>query len=59
MAVEGTREKILVIRGKRLVRGAKDEEEAAVKEFRKVFALDLSSAIDKISVVLEDGVLVV
>jgi HSP20 family protein len=64
VAVEGARDKLLVIRGKRELRGAKkaDAEDGTAanrKEFRKVFALDSSSVIDKISVVLENGVLTV
>lgn len=62
VAVEGAQDKLLVVRGKREMGGKSkdaDEKIPTSKEFRKVFALDSSSVVDKISVVLENGVLMV
>ncbi|CAB9529080.1 response to heat [Seminavis robusta] len=60
VAVEGVKEKLLVVRGQRDLGGSKDEDgKVPTKDFRKVFALDSTSVIDKISVILENGVLTV
>jgi HSP20 family molecular chaperone IbpA len=65
VVVDGARDKLLVISGKRELRGGAKKNDAGagtganMKEFRKVFALDSSSVIEKIAVVLEDGVLTV